>query len=166
MSLKHDHKYYANFLGELLLCFTVTHEGSTHECILVDYLWPHLKYLKLPIVEEPLLTRYEFATAQIADRYQVWPVEQASHHLITILYICRDISHSICSHLKASHRISPHRIAPHCITSHRNASHLLVSQGLHGTAMPPQVLFCTPHICKVCSAGALSRATRQAASIP
>ena len=40
MALAHDDPAYRYFFAEMLLCFTFVHEGTRHECCLVEYLWP------------------------------------------------------------------------------------------------------------------------------
>ena len=43
-----------HYFGAVLLCFEVTHEGRTRQCVLVEYVWPE------PAIEdgEPLQTKY------------------------------------------------------------------------------------------------------------
>ena len=40
VDINHDQHYYKHYFAELLLCFEVTHEGRTHQCVMVEYLWP------------------------------------------------------------------------------------------------------------------------------
>ena len=79
VALEHESPNYVYYFGELLLAFTVVHEGCTHECVFVEYLWPEQKFFgTYAYKEEPLLTKYERLSLCSADRYAVRPVEQAS----------------------------------------------------------------------------------------
>ena len=40
VALEHEDRNYKYFFGELKLGFTFTHAGETHECVLVEHLWP------------------------------------------------------------------------------------------------------------------------------
>ena len=56
MSLRHDDEAFKYFFGELLLCFRFEHEGDTHECVFVEYVWPEIRTAAQDGV--PLETRY------------------------------------------------------------------------------------------------------------
>ena len=56
VSLRHDDEAFKYFFGELLLCFRFEHEGDTHECVFVEYVWPETRTAAEDGV--PLETRY------------------------------------------------------------------------------------------------------------
>ena len=59
VSLKHDDDGYVYYFGILHLCFTVKIGDETHECILVEYVWPDMQQYKTRADDGiPLHTRY------------------------------------------------------------------------------------------------------------
>lgn len=78
VALEHNqHKDFRYFFGELLLCLTCTHEGSTHELIFVEYLWARKGSDFIDSKEDdgiPLVTRY-YRTARKA--YDLLPAQAA-----------------------------------------------------------------------------------------
>ena len=53
-----------DLLGEVNLCFTITHQGVRHECIMITYVWPDVGDDELPEADGlSLKTRYTFRGA-------------------------------------------------------------------------------------------------------
>lgn len=74
MALDHNDPAYVYFFGQLLLCFSLEHEGRRHECCFVEYLWPDRAGLRSREDDGvPLVTEY-FHVKRKA--YEVRPVEQ------------------------------------------------------------------------------------------
>lgn len=47
--MDHNDRLYSYFLAELLCCYTLSHDGETHECVFVRYLWPDVEMRDLPM---------------------------------------------------------------------------------------------------------------------
>lgn len=75
VALEHEDRNYKYFFGELKLGFTFTHAGETHECVLVEYLWPDFQQHNGRVENDgvPLWTRYVRTKRAL---YEVRPVEQ------------------------------------------------------------------------------------------
>ena len=74
VSLKHDDDGYVYYFGILHLCFTVKIGDETHECILVEYVWPDMQQYKTRADDGiPLYTRYVRTPTKL---YEVLNVER------------------------------------------------------------------------------------------
>ena len=71
VALEHNqHDHFRYFFGELLLCLTCTHEGSTHELVFVEYLWARKGSDFIDSKDDdgiPLVTRYYRTARKVYD---------------------------------------------------------------------------------------------------
>ena len=100
VSLRHDDEAFKYFFGELLLCFRFEHEGVTHECVFVEYVWPEIRTAAQDGV--PLETRYSHTRRRTIAVAPVAAVHEALKSGMLLCELARRVvllATPRCSHL-------------------------------------------------------------------